>query len=256
MSTPNGYVIYSGPSMLDGAPIVAIATMKTSNRKTGDMVQTWILRADMSPTAASKAGADASICGNCPQRWHLGGACYVNIGQGPGAVWRAWQRGCYQDMAPTKSPLDGQWWADQPGLESVGAGRRVRLGAYGDPAAVPTIVWRALVRYAAGHTGYTHQWRRPEAAALRELCMASVDSAEELHAAQSDGWRTFRVTDPAEIFEPGEIECAADARGISCADCLACDGATIGRPEQASIAITVHGSLASRFKARPVGAIA
>ena len=241
MTKPSGYVIYRGPSMLDGAPIVAIATMRTSNRKTGDMVQTWILRADMGPVDASREGADASICGDCPQRWHLGGACYVNIGQGPRAIYTAFRNWRYPDAC------------NGPARAALGAGRRVRLGAYGDPAAVPAEVWRALVSHAAGHTGYTHQWRRPETAALRELCMASVDSAEELHAAQSDGWRTFRVTDPAEIFEPGEIECAADARGISCADCMACDGAQrAGR--QASIAITVHGSLASRFKARPVGA--
>ena len=42
-----GFIIYDGPSMLDGEPIVAIATMKTSNRKTGEMVQVWILRSDV-----------------------------------------------------------------------------------------------------------------------------------------------------------------------------------------------------------------
>ena len=64
MANPTGYVIYRGPSLLDGAPIVAIATMQTSNRKTGNMVQTWILREDVSPVEASKAGADASVCGD------------------------------------------------------------------------------------------------------------------------------------------------------------------------------------------------
>ena len=38
-----GYILYEGPSALDGAPIVVIATMETSNAKTGAMVQTWIL---------------------------------------------------------------------------------------------------------------------------------------------------------------------------------------------------------------------
>jgi hypothetical protein len=239
---PKGYVIYEGPSLLDGAPIVAIATMKTTNRKTGDMVQTWILRADQSPIDASKAGADASVCGDCKHRWHTGGACYVNIGQGPGAIWRAYHAGRYASA----------WGAFE--LHAIGKGRRVRLGAYGDPAAVPVAVWLNLTDGAIGHTGYTHQWRNPIAAPLRNLCMASVDSAAEWEEAQRDGWRTFRVTGPAEIFEPGEIECASDARGISCADCLACDGATTGRPEQASIAITIHGSLASRFRVRPVSA--
>ena len=35
-----GYILYEGPSMLDGEPIAVIATMTTSNVKTGDMVQT------------------------------------------------------------------------------------------------------------------------------------------------------------------------------------------------------------------------
>ena len=39
-----GYVIYKGPSLLDGAPIVVIAVIGSGNTKTGDMVQTYILR--------------------------------------------------------------------------------------------------------------------------------------------------------------------------------------------------------------------
>jgi hypothetical protein len=35
-----GVILYDGPSMLDGEPIVVIATLETSNRKTGQMVQT------------------------------------------------------------------------------------------------------------------------------------------------------------------------------------------------------------------------
>jgi len=34
----NGVVLYEGPSMLDGEPIVVIATLKSSNIKTGNMV--------------------------------------------------------------------------------------------------------------------------------------------------------------------------------------------------------------------------
>ena len=57
-----GYILYEGPSMLDGEPIAVIATMTTSNVKTGDMVQTWILRSDINPVQASKIGEDKSIC--------------------------------------------------------------------------------------------------------------------------------------------------------------------------------------------------
>ena len=49
------FIFYRGPSMLDGAPIVAIAT-DSSNSKTGGMVQTWILRADIDPVTAARNG--------------------------------------------------------------------------------------------------------------------------------------------------------------------------------------------------------
>ena len=67
----------------------------------------------------------------------------------------------------------------------------VRLGTYGDPAAVPASIWSDLVAYSDGHTGYTHQWRTSPG--LRGLCMASVDSEEEAIEAWALGWRTFRV---------------------------------------------------------------
>jgi len=48
------FIIWEGPSELDGKPIVLIATSGGSikNRKTGGMVQTYILRSDMPPNEA------------------------------------------------------------------------------------------------------------------------------------------------------------------------------------------------------------
>jgi hypothetical protein len=48
------FVIYDGPSLIDGKPIVAIAQVNTGNRKTGNMAQTWILRSDIDPITASR----------------------------------------------------------------------------------------------------------------------------------------------------------------------------------------------------------
>jgi hypothetical protein len=61
-------IIYKGPSRIDGAPIVVLATYSNRNSKTGAVVQTYILREDINPLEASKTGADASICGTCPLR--------------------------------------------------------------------------------------------------------------------------------------------------------------------------------------------
>lgn len=241
MQTPNGFVLYRGPSMLDGAPIVAIVTgtaSRSDNPKTGAMLQTWIMREDIAPTLALKSGADASVCGDCKHRPANGGACYVVVHQGPLSVWKAHGRGNY--------PL-----ADD--VAALGAGRAVRLGSYGDPAAVPVSVWEAFVSRATSHTGYTHQWRNASSA-LRALCMASADDATERDEARAMGWRTFRVRCADEPLGERESVCPASAEAgfkTNCATCGACSGAD---GKRGSIAIVVHGSKARKFIALRIAA--
>lgn len=228
----DGMILFEGPSLLDGAPIVVIATgfkRSSKNEKTGGMIQTYILRADMSPTAAVKCGADCSVCGNCPHRGDgtgKGRTCYVNVGQGPLAVWKACQRGAY---------------AAATSWEGF-AGRLVRFGTYGDPAAVPMAVWERLARLAKGWTGYTHQWRT--APALAPYCMASVDTLAEAAEARAAGWRTFRVALPGTVARlAAEVSCPASAEAgkkLNCATCMACSGGA----RRGSIVIQAHGGFA------------
>jgi hypothetical protein len=233
-----GFIFYAGPSVLDGAPIVAVALLSDKNRKTGVMVQTYILRADLDPIAAAALGLDASICGDCKHRPSEGGACYVNLGHGPLAVFTGLLRGIYPD--------------DPDAAAELCADEMVRMGTYGDPMAVPVRYWRALLKRARGHTGYSHAWLRPglsdaQRHGIMELCMASADTETEGEMAQSVGWRTFRVRAPGAPMMPGEFICPASAEGgkrKQCADCGACDGV---RNRAASPVIIVHGSKASRF---------
>lgn len=95
----NRMLIWSGVSQLDNTtPLIVLATglgKSSQNRKTGDMVQTWILRADMSPVEALVTGQDRAICGTCPHRGKASGgsgACYVNVGQGPRSTFVSHQR--------------------------------------------------------------------------------------------------------------------------------------------------------------------
>ncbi len=245
---PTGYVLYRGPSLLDGAPIVAIAITGSSNRKTGNMVQTYILRDDVSPCDALKSGADASICGDCKHRPALGGACYVVVPQGPTSVWKTYKRGAYPSLADVITPSNVYGKRDNA-VALLGKGRAVRLGTYGDPAAVPALVWEALTAECDKRTGYTHQWRTEAARDLRALCMASCDTPEEREEARAAGWRTFRVMLPDELVGEGEFACPASeeqGKRTTCAKCGACNGATRGTA-QASPAIIAHGSKARRF---------
>lgn len=234
-------LLWEGASLINGKPIVAIATVKSSNEKTGDMIQTWILPRDMAPHNAVKTGEDDSVCGDCPHRHYSGGACYVLPFQGPRSVWAAWQRGSYETDRHRRA------------FDKARGRKMVRLGAYGDPAAVPARVWSALVHDAPGWTGYTHQWQKPFAADLRGLCMASVDSASEARQAAAMGWRYFRVLGPADAPESlaGAVECLSDSRGLTCAECRVCNGARVGRSKQpTSIWIDVHGARSGRFTSK------
>ena len=236
----SGFVFYDGPSLIDGAPIIGIAVLESSNVKTGNMVQTYILRADMAPLAAIASGDDVSICGDCAHRGDKqtkrARTCYVDVAKSVQSVFAAWIRGAYPSVAPS----DGA---------RIVAGRIVRIGSYGDPAAIPARHWKSLIRRAAGHTGYSHQWRQWFARGLRSIVMASADSASDRDTARAMGWRTFRVRTADEPLAAREIMCpASDEAGFKrqCITCKACDGAARGSV-QASVAIVVHGAMARHF---------
>jgi hypothetical protein len=236
MKTPNGYVIYRGPSLLDNNPIVVIAiTKKSSNIKTGNVVQTYILVDNgIDPIANYKSLADSSICGDCPHRRGIGGACYVNIGQGVLQVYKALQKGNY--------PFD----LEKASLLS--SNRMVRLGTYGDPAAVPKYVWNKLLESASGNLGYTHQWKNNKANDIMDICMASADSESDRELAISRGYRTFRVRLESDTVMKGEFICPASKEANykkTCNDCGACNGGINTR--KGSPTIIVHGTLKSRF---------
>lgn len=238
---PTGYVLWRGPSLLDGSPIAVVALTGSSNRKTGDMVQTYILRDDMRPMEAVRSGADAAICGDCKHRPSTGGACYVVVAQGPTVVYKGLQAGKYPEVSGIEH------------INRLGDGRMVRLGTYGDPAAVPAWVWEMLTLWAAGWTGYSHQWANealPMAhrARIAALCMASVDSAAEAQQARSMGLRYFRVRAAGETLQAREFMCpASDEAGkrTTCAQCGACNGSA--KASAASPVIVAHGSKARRF---------
>ena len=226
----NGCVLYAGPSAWDGEQIVVVLTgltSKSENTKTADMLQTWILRKDRKPTAARQDGSDCSVCGDCP---HRSGSCYVNLGQGPRAVWECYNRGGYLPYTPEIH-------------DSLIAGRKVRIGSYGDPAMVPVESFLPILRLSSGHTGYTHQWGKTIGADYRTICMASADNADQAYDAESKGWRYFAVTAPGCEGPAGSYLCPASEEAghrITCNNCGLCMGAK--KSTVPSVFIPVHGS--------------
>lgn len=220
-----GYIAYEGPSEIDGRPIVVIVNKLTrsANEKTGaDLVQTFTIRSDVAPTTALKTGDDVSICGQCAHRPALASKtgdapCYVNVGQSVRSVFEAYKRGRYVKATPGT-------------LRRILAGRKIRLGTYGDPAAAPVAMWQEITADAAGIVGYSHQWQSIgfDHAAWAPLVMASADSIDEAAQANLYGMRVFRVSVGVDR-QAGEVTCPASAEGgkkATCDSCMLCGGTT------------------------------
>lgn len=220
--TTKGVVLWRGPSTLDfeGASVVALATFRSTNRKTGDMVQTWMLCEDVAPMRAVSQNLDVAVCGSCPLRGNgfKRRACYVNMGTAPGGIWKAYHEGHYPPFEEHMDLFVGRW---------------VRWGAYGDPVVIPFEIVDRINKVADGWTGYTHQWRTCDQR-FRDVMMASVED-ETYAEAKRLGWRTFRATTHEEL-ESNEALCYATTEGKQCIDCGQCSG---GRGQD--IAIAVHG---------------
>jgi hypothetical protein len=232
MKKQKGFILYEGPSRLDGAPIVVVATMSTNNAKTGDMVQTWIMRSDIEPHKALETGADSSVCGDCVHRPANQGSCYVTVFQAPLAIYRAYHRGAYSHNVAQ--------------LESILPLRKLRIGAYGDPAAAPADMWLHYADLALGNTGYTHQIAHSSfQSELLGAVMVSADTEAQAQVLQAQNIRYFRTIREGidAPLERREVECLSDSKGLSCAECLLCDGGTKGQ----SVYINIHGSKAAKY---------
>lgn len=245
-----GIIIYDGPSVLDGSPVLGVVTgalegrvqRPTSNKKIahGYAVQLWIIQRDLHPLDALRTGGDAGVCGACPLRPQADRArlCYVNpmtISQ----VWKHVRRPDVERLTPY-----------EVGRHRMGLARYVRLGAYGDPVALPFEVCDDLLRgaRAAGArawSGYTHAWRSDVAEPFKKVLMASCDSISEQTEAQSRGWRTFTIL-PRNYNQTvaGAIDCPASSESgklTTCATCRLCNGKKGVDDLRKSITIQAHG---------------
>jgi len=236
---PGTIVLWSGPSALDGTPIMLIAhrvAAPSENGKTGDMLQVSIMRVDRAPVDAWRDGADGAVCPDGCEHRSIPrggkGSCYVNKARLSGA-WRAARRA-----------LDAGRVGWTPGTF---AGARIRAGMEGDPAAAPLAVWTALLSEARGHTGYTAAWRTLPIE-WSGLFMASVASPADYLRARSKGWRPFGASASTALdrgFEAaGATGCEADrdVNALQCVACVACNGAA-RNGQRAGRYVKLHGAI-------------
>lgn len=241
---PATLTLWAGPSQLDGSPIMLAAhTVRTSskNRKTGDMLQLSILRADVAPVDAWRAGADGAVCPDaCAHRSRpRGGAgtCYVNKAR----------------LTAAHAAAVRELRAGRVGFPvGLFTGAQVRCGMEGDPAAVPLKVWARVLAGTKRHTGYTAAWATlpPEWAAL---FMASCATPADAARAEAMGWRPFvasrSAADDVAYAAAGLRPCPADTVGLSCERCGGCDGTARGAKRRGYY-LAMHGALGAAARKR------
>ena len=224
-ATLNGYVLQRLRSPIDGKPCVVILTTKSANRKTGNMLQVWILREDINPVEAIATGDDKSICGNCPHRKDPttgNRSCYVNVGQAPQSVWRAYKAGKYGKLSDL-NPEDLH-------------GKSIRWGAYGDPSIIDSSLVKILNEHAESHTGYTHQWREDFAQPFKGYFMASVDTFADYLDASAHGWKCFHVVPKNNIGQGKLCPATVENSQAQCITCRLCSG------DKSDIFVVAHGA--------------
>lgn len=237
-----GFVLYQGRSLVGDGEIVCIATLESSNEKTGNMVQVWILPRNLDPLEAVQAGRNSGVCGTCPLQgeWNSeeskmeNRVCYVNLGQAPKQVWRSYQAGRYPSFLRTRD-------------EVLLKNREIRLGAYGDPAALPTELVRYLATVGSGWTGYSHQlfWiDQRRARALARYLMVSCHTPAQHAEARRRGWRSFVAIHPKQERPEGAIECPNYTHGVKCSDCQLCQGTSKNARD---IFVVAHGRVGANL---------
>ena len=219
---PKGLVLW------ENSTIVAIAIFNSDNRKTGNMIQVYILARDKHPVEVVRDNEDGVICGTCPLR--SGNGCYVEVWQGPSVVWKNYRAGKYPVYNESEH-------------STLFTGRSIRWGAYGDPVYIPFGVIAYFNTLAENWTGYTHQWDKC-APVYQNVFMASVEKLWQLDEAISRGWRTFRIETEVIGKQSDEIYCPASPEGgnkTHCVSCGLCNGSRGENDPRKNIVIKPHG---------------
>ena len=153
-------------------------------------------------------------------------------------IFKCYARGGYPHATPSE-------------MADIVARRPVRLGAYGDPAALPFEVWEAMLSKQGKRSivGYTHQLAHANFdPRILAYCMVSADSPAEASHARDIGARAYLVRPHGSTLPKGFSQCpAAEEAGkrTTCASCLLCGGNSVSGK---SISILAHGQQGARFE--------
>lgn len=195
---------------LNGQAVLANFQVGTTNSKTGDGVQIYLVPYDWVETG--RIGDDAAVCGDCP--FAGGNGCYVRKGT---ASWglHSKVRSLHQRL------IKGKLIINEP-EEVIGIcrDRFVRFGAYGETVLLGESLIRKITEVCDGWTGYTHQIKRFPWASKYFM----VSSEGNLLGGD---YREFLVIPKGSDRIKGMTLCPASkeaGRKLTCNNCLLCQG--------------------------------
>lgn len=168
---------------------------------------------------------DAANCLDCPYSYNMNGGksggCYTHKGyQGMGIKSMVKRLSKLDIPNYSKDSFNSfiKYISDYP-VELC------RLGAYGEPCLLPLNLMGKLVRVSSKHTGYTHQWNKPEFKAYSKYLMASTHNSFETAIANDLGFRAF---ESSTIKTKNIAVCPASkefkGNKKTCTECAACNG--------------------------------
>lgn len=194
----------------------AIYTARSTNRKTGDVIQQTI--------GTTQAETHAS-CEGCPLRPDIGqkdSECYAYRGLsllGAIAQWKSAAKGNDQSLTTALK-------------KRAKTAKFVRFGRIGDPSALDKKQLKAEIKQIRGEglgvLGYTHRWR-DKGKHLKGEVLASCDNWQDVRDAKKAGWRSslyqLEVDGNKGVTEDGIkwVKCPYQTKGVQCNDCGLCD---------------------------------
>lgn len=193
------------------------------NRKTGDMLQVFIL-----PLNWVKSGImddDREICFDCIFSQSKTKKCYVRKGfSNLGLITKV--KCLHKAYLNNEIPLLDAETEKQ--IIKFCKNKFIRFGAYGEPILLGESLTNKISKVSLGWTGYTHQYKNPLYNWAKEYFMASVESEFESEYAKKIGFRTFFVVDNVKLVEKNKyVNCPASKEQnykTTCEDCLLCQG--------------------------------
>lgn len=212
--------------------IVINFQFQTTNKKTGDLIQNYLIPESWLETDESIDNLDdRAVCFDCKHGQNEDKMCYVRDkfkSRGLKSKIRG-LRNLGLDNIPELSPeLESD-------LLNAIEGRGIRFGSYGEPILLGEALIGKISKRAKFWTGYTHQWHKNNWA--KDYFMASVESEIVSNAAQKMGFRTFFVGDTQ---SKEYVTCPASKEAgnkTTCDNCKLCMGT---QSKAKSVTIKLH----------------